>query len=85
MALWAAAHAWGAEVPAASPASPQVLFLGNSYTYVNDLPGKLRFRLPGMQKSFMPNYLFSHFAVMSTEARVVSQSMRNVQPLLDLS
>jgi hypothetical protein len=37
----AAVNAWSGEVPAARPASLQVLFLGNSYTAVNDLPGKL--------------------------------------------
>ncbi len=40
-ALWVVASAWSGEAPTTRPASLQVLFLGNSYTYVNDLPGKL--------------------------------------------
>lgn len=39
--LWAGADAWSGEVPAAASGSLQVLFLGNSYTYANDLPGTL--------------------------------------------
>ncbi len=41
ISLWAVANAWSGEAPTTRPASVQVLFLGNSYTYVNDLPGQL--------------------------------------------
>jgi hypothetical protein len=41
ISLRVAAVAWAGETPAGHPASLQVLFLGNSYTAANDLPGKL--------------------------------------------